>query len=86
MQLISYCEPRNVMLVHGEMVKMQFLKQKIKQVRVTSFPRVIIVASFLQEHGIECYMPANGETATISTPVTINAFVQEKLLREEAET
>ena len=31
-------------------------------------------------------MPANGETATISTPVTINAFVQEKLLREEAET
>ena len=32
MQLISYCEPRNVMLVHGEAVKMQFLKQKIKQV------------------------------------------------------
>ena len=32
MQLISYCEPRNVMLVHGEAVKMEFLKQKIRQV------------------------------------------------------
>lgn len=31
MQLISYCEPRNVMLVHGEAVKMEFLKAKIKQ-------------------------------------------------------
>ncbi len=30
MQLISYCEPRNVMLVHGEAQKMEFLKQKIK--------------------------------------------------------
>ena len=26
MQLISYCEPRNVMLVHGEAEKMEFLK------------------------------------------------------------
>ena len=32
MQLISYCEPRNVMLVHGEAAKMEFLKQKIRQV------------------------------------------------------
>ena len=31
-------------------------------------------------------MPANGETATISTPVVIDAFVQERLIREEAET
>ncbi|KAG8222295.1 hypothetical protein J437_LFUL001837 [Ladona fulva] len=31
MQLIQYCEPRNVMLVHGEAAKMQFLKEKIKQ-------------------------------------------------------
>ena len=33
MQLISYCEPRNVMLVHGEAHKMEFLKEKIRQVR-----------------------------------------------------
>lgn len=68
MQLISYCEPRNVMLVHGEAVKMEFLKAKIRQ-----------------EFGIDCYMPANGETAKISTPITINASVSTKLLREEAE-
>ncbi|XP_055863977.1 integrator complex subunit 11-like [Biomphalaria glabrata] len=31
MQLISHCEPRNVLLVHGEGEKMVFLKNKIKQ-------------------------------------------------------
>lgn len=31
MQLIQYCEPRNVMLVHGEALKMDFLKDKIRQ-------------------------------------------------------
>ncbi|KAL5013863.1 hypothetical protein ScPMuIL_008133 [Solemya velum] len=31
MQLISQCEPRNVLLVHGEAAKMDFLKNKIKQ-------------------------------------------------------
>jgi integrator complex subunit 11 len=31
MQLIQHCEPRNVMLVHGEAEKMEFLKQKIQQ-------------------------------------------------------
>lgn len=30
MQLIQYCEPRNVLLVHGEAAKMEFLKEKIK--------------------------------------------------------
>ena len=66
MQLISYCEPRNVMLVHGEAAKMEFLKQKIKQ-----------------EHNIDCFMPANGETTKIPTPVTIQATVSAKLLQEE---
>lgn len=32
MQLIQYCEPQNVLLVHGEGVKMEFLKHKIQQV------------------------------------------------------
>lgn len=36
-----------------------------------------------QEHGIECYMPANGETARIPTKMTINAAVSSKLLQEE---
>ena len=67
MQLISYCEPRNVMLVHGEAQKMEFLKGKIKQ-----------------EFNIECYMPANGETATIKTPISLAASVSSKLLRDEA--
>ncbi|XP_077988720.1 integrator complex subunit 11-like [Glandiceps talaboti] len=31
MQFIRQCEPRNVMLVHGEAKKMEFLKQKITQ-------------------------------------------------------
>jgi integrator complex subunit 11 len=31
MQLIKNCEPRNVMLVHGEAVKMEFLKEKIRE-------------------------------------------------------
>ena len=31
MQLIRQCEPTNVMLVHGEAVKMQFLTKKIQQ-------------------------------------------------------
>lgn len=68
MQLISYCEPRNVMLVHGEAAKMEFLKAKIRQ-----------------EFNIDCYMPANGETATIMTPMTVAASVSTKLLREESE-
>ena len=28
-----------------------------------------------QEHGIECYMPANGETAVITVPATIPARI-----------
>lgn len=31
MQLIQNCEPRNVMLVHGEATKMEFLKDKIRE-------------------------------------------------------
>ncbi|XP_059046661.1 integrator complex subunit 11 [Achroia grisella] len=31
MQLIQYCEPKNVLLVHGEAQKMEFLKDKIEK-------------------------------------------------------
>jgi len=37
MQLIQYCEPQNVLLVHGEAVKMEFLKHKIQQVQFFVF-------------------------------------------------
>jgi Cft2 family RNA processing exonuclease len=37
MQLISWCEPKNVMLVHGEAAKMDFLKNKIQTEFGTSF-------------------------------------------------
>ncbi|KAL5017738.1 hypothetical protein ScPMuIL_005181 [Solemya velum] len=39
MQLISQCEPRNVLLVHGEAAKMDFLKNKIKQEFKTEIDR-----------------------------------------------
>uniref|UniRef100_A0A023F3V0 Integrator complex subunit 11 n=1 Tax=Triatoma infestans TaxID=30076 RepID=A0A023F3V0_TRIIF len=66
MQLIQYCEPRNVLLVHGEAAKMEFLKEKIKQ-----------------EFNLECYMPANGETCSISTPYRIPVDVSLSLLKAE---
>ncbi|XP_067140059.1 integrator complex subunit 11 [Centruroides vittatus] len=66
MQLISHCEPKNVLLVHGEMTKMEFLKKKISQ-----------------EFGLECYMPANGESVTINTPVNIPVDVSLSLLKKE---
>lgn len=31
MQLIRHCEPKNIMLVHGEAAKMEFLNKKIEQ-------------------------------------------------------
>jgi len=67
MQLISWCEPRNVMLVHGEGEKMKFLKSKIKA-----------------EHGIDCFMPANGETAVIPGRASVPARVSVSLLKKEA--
>lgn len=42
MQLISQCEPRNVMLVHGEAAKMDFLKNKIQQ----EFGKVLLIHYF----------------------------------------
>merc|ERR1719402_445127 len=67
MQLISWCEPRNVMLVHGEGEKMKFLRSKIKA-----------------EHGIDCFMPANGETAVIPGRASVPARVSLALLKAEA--
>ncbi|XP_054153041.1 integrator complex subunit 11-like [Oppia nitens] len=64
MTLIQQCEPRNVLLVHGEAAKMEFLHKKIKQ-----------------EFEVECYMPANGETVSIGTKVSIPVDVEIDLLK-----
>ncbi|XP_055848224.1 integrator complex subunit 11 isoform X2 [Episyrphus balteatus] len=67
MQLIQNCEPKNVMLVHGEAERMQFLMTKIKE-----------------EFKIDCFMPANGETCIINTPVKIPVDASLSLLKTEA--
>ncbi|KAG9482295.1 integrator complex subunit 11 [Eleutherodactylus coqui] len=67
MQLIRQAEPRNVLLVHGEAKKMEFLKQKIEQ-----------------EFRIQCYMPMNGETATIVTNPNIPVDISLGLLKKES--
>ena len=65
MQLIRHCEPKNVMFVHGENEKMDFLKQKV-----------------MQEFNINCYKPANGETAIIPVPLSLNLEVSLPLLKQ----
>ncbi|XP_065559431.1 integrator complex subunit 11-like isoform X2 [Artemia franciscana] len=63
MQLIQYCQPKNVLLVHGEGKKMDFLKNQIQT-----------------ELGIDCFMPANGETAVIKTALPVHAVIDQGLL------
>ena len=65
MQLISLCKPKNVLLVHGEALKMEFLKQKI-----------------LDEFGIQCFMPDNGETAQVPVENLVPIQMDYKLLKQ----
>ncbi|XP_077580648.1 integrator complex subunit 11 [Stigmatopora nigra] len=66
MQLIRMAEPRNMLLVHGEAAKMEFLKGKIEQ-----------------EFSIDCYMPANGETTTVTTNPKVPVDMSLNLLKRE---
>ncbi|MED6235476.1 hypothetical protein ATANTOWER_027185 [Ataeniobius toweri] len=66
MQLIRMAEPRNMLLVHGEAIKMEFLKGKIEQ-----------------EFSIDCYMPANGETVTVTTNPSVPVDMSLNLLKRE---
>lgn len=68
MQLIQYCEPKNVMLVHGEDLKMRYLKQKIE----------------MECNNLPVHMPRNGETCIINVPFTIPIDISTKLLKSEA--
>ncbi|KAM4571987.1 integrator complex subunit 11 [Fundulus diaphanus] len=66
MQLVRMAEPRSMLLVHGEAVKMEFLKGKIEQ-----------------EFSIDCYMPANGETASVTTNPSVPVDISLNLLKRE---
>ncbi|XP_034392391.1 integrator complex subunit 11 [Cyclopterus lumpus] len=66
MQLIRMAEPRNMLLVHGEAVKMEFLKGKIEQ-----------------EFSVDCHMPANGETVTVTTNPSVPVDISLNLLKRE---
>ena len=58
---------------------------KLLSILKSNFPRLHFQEKIKQEFGIECFMPANGETATIKTPITIAASISAKLLKEEAQ-
>ncbi|XP_056279978.1 integrator complex subunit 11 [Pseudoliparis swirei] len=66
MQLIRMAEPRNMLLVHGEALKMEFLKGKIEQ-----------------EFSVDCHMPANGETVTVTTNPSVPVDISLNLLKRE---
>lgn len=68
MQLIRQAEPKNIMLVHGEATKMEFLKQKV-----------------MQEFGVSCFMPANGETISIATTPSIPVDMSRALFKRALE-
>ena len=59
---------------------------KLLSILKSNFPRLHFQEKIKQEFGIESFMPANGETATIKkTPITIAASISAKLLKEEAQ-
>jgi integrator complex subunit 11 len=67
MQLIKQCEPKNVVLVHGEKAKMEFLQEKIKK----ELPSIR-----------KCYFPANGTIVTVDTNMAIPVDVSVPLLKQ----
>lgn len=75
-----------MMLVHGEAEKMEFLKQKIvkefgKELRLTQVGYLQVLC----HAGIDCFMPANGETVTITTQSDIPVKVSDRLLKRALE-
>ncbi|KAG9339258.1 hypothetical protein JZ751_023955 [Albula glossodonta] len=78
MQLIRMAEPRNVLLVHGEAKKMEFLKDKIEQeFSESNAPKSVYL-------GLSCFMPANGETSSITTNPSVPVDISLNLLKREA--
>lgn len=120
MQLIRMAEPRNMLLVHGEAAKMEFLKGKIEQEfsecipthrfkrisktdtsimlsplkagagskHLPSHEKLMLTCCFFSPlsfttAGIDCYMPANGETATVTTNPSVPVDISLNLLKRE---
>lgn len=50
MQLIRMAEPRNILLVHGEAKKMEFLKDKIEQEFSECSTRAVTTPDFIHSH------------------------------------
>ena len=46
----------------------------------------LLVVGNLPSSGIDCFMPANGETVSIATPPVIVAAISETLLKRTLET
>lgn len=72
MQLIANCEPRNVLLVHGEAIKMEFLKMKIEQ--------EFKINCFFPANGETCEIPTK-----ISIPVDVSGCLLKKSLESDAD-
>ncbi|XP_077367958.1 integrator complex subunit 11 isoform X1 [Festucalex cinctus] len=85
MQLIRMAEPRNMLLVHGEAAKMEFLKGKIEQEFSEWPPRARRPLARLRcpAAGIDCYMPANGETTAVTTNPKVPVDMSLNLLKRE---
>lgn len=77
MQLIRDVEPRNVMFVHGEDIKMNFLKEKVE--KVTYGTRIQFVNAF-QEFNLPVFKPANGETITIECNADVELEIPEEII------
>jgi len=69
MQLISQCEPENVLLVHGEASKMEFLQSKVKQ--------EFGINCFMPKNGETVNIPVK-----LSIPVDIEANLLKRCLIE----
>jgi Cft2 family RNA processing exonuclease len=48
MQLIRHCEPKNVVLVHGEGAKMEFLRQQVMK----EFGKLFLAFAYFQKHSV----------------------------------
>jgi len=95
MQLIRMCEPRHVILVHGEKAKMcAALRCPPERGRLAPLTAVVsadraharncrrgfLKAKITKEFGIGCYDPANGTTVTLPTRHAIQVDISTKVL------
>ena len=92
MQLIKNCEPKNVVLVHGENQKMDFLKNQIQKEYGEKKRGFLTMSSMLEAYwqfklhifkGIDCFKPANGETIYVKSNPAVPAHISVELLKNQ---